>query len=323
MKIGFHQQPTARTLAWVTGAHVLIMLIAFIIPTLLKPKAPEKFIELVPLGSLNPGEGKPDSSDLDSGGGGGGGGFQEPQPVAEKKPLAPVIKAVDPVPPQPVKEIIPVVKKTVPEKVVKAVEPIKEAIVKTPEKTVEKIKPLPPQDKPKVKAKIVPNLTVVNKSGQTANPSASSSNQNKSSVGAGQGLSASDVENKLRGKFGPGSGAGSGPGKGNAGVENGTGQGRLGDPNGVANAPWYDTYIGNQLKQNWVKPTLSGSTIEAWASVRIFPDGSVQFLKLNKSSGVAEMDQSVIAAIESVQKLGTPPPKGLPNPYDRVVKFEL
>jgi TonB family protein len=96
----------------------------------------------------------------------------------------------------------------------------------------------------------------------------------------------------------------------------------VGDPRGTVDAPWYDSYIGIQLKKNWARPTAEG-TLFTLVSVRILADGTVQFVRISRSSGNSSMDQSVVDAVQSVKKLGNPPPPGLPNPYDRVVRFEL
>lgn len=327
MKLESHSKPSGKTLFWVAGAHVLVLILAFVIPSILKPSPPDKFIQMVPLGSIDPGEGKPDSADQDSGGsmgskGGGIQGEETPKPPTQpKEELAtpdPVAIPAQVTRPKPVAPVVPAKPLVVKETVV-PLKPEKIKPVTKPEPISEKPKATEPVTKPK--SKITPNLTVVKKEG-TATTKASTTNKSNTSANTGDGLSASEVETKLRGKFGTGSGDGSGPGKGNAGVEGGTGQGRLGDPNGVANAPWYDIYIGNQLKKNWVRPA-SGPSIEAWVAVRIYADGTVHYVRLTKTSGNPEMDQSVIDAVQSVQKLGTLPPKGLPNPYDRVVKFEL
>jgi len=329
MKQESHSKPSGKTLAWVAGAHVLVLILAFVIPSILKPSPPDKFIQMVPLGSIDPGEGKPDSADQDSGGsmGSKGGGIQgketlkpPTQPKAQTATPDPVVLPAQVILPKPVAPVVPAKPIVVKETVV----PVKSEKIKPvtkPEPIPEKPKVTEPVAKPK--SKITPNLTVVKKEGTaTAKVSGTSKPSANTSNNTGQGLSASDVETKLRGKFGTGSGDGTGAGQGNAGVEGGTGQGRLGDPNGVANAPWYDIYIGNQLKKNWVRPA-SGPSIEAWVAVRIYADGTVHYVRLTKTSGNPEMDQSVINAVQSVQKLGTLPPKGLPNPYDRVVKFEL
>jgi TonB family protein len=309
-------RPKGKTLAWVGGAHLLVLLIAFLIPALFKAKPKEKFIEMIPLGELDPGQGRPDSPDKDS----GGSASSAPAPLSPSTAINKPPQA-DPVPIPPVTPPPSAPQPTLAPTAAPTSLPQKTTVPKKPEvsaKPPEKLKPAPTpltQTKSSAKPKVVPNLTSVVKKSSSNVASAGAADSLSKTPGKNSGLSASEIESRLKGTLAKGSG--------NAGVEGGTGQGRLGDPNGQADAPWYDTYIGHQLKKNWQRPAATGPSTETWVSVRILRDGTVQYLRITKASGNPAMDQSVIEAVQSVKKLETPPPANLSFPYDRIVKFEL
>lgn len=319
MKLLEQTRLDSKTLAWVGGAHILVLLIAFLVPSLMRPKPQEQYITLIPLGTENPGEGRPDSPDNSSGGSPTASGIKAftppaPQPPAPSRietPLEPAARV------KPVEAVKPVADEIPLKPVLKKAEPSIKTLKPTPSLATEST----PKEIPKPKVKV--DLTkVVNKS--TA-PKAGNNPQSSPSTGtasSSSGLTTSDVEKKLPGKFGSGTGIGSGNSSGERGIKSGQGEGSPGSPNGVENAPWYDTYIGIQLKKNWAQPVAEGALVTS-VSVRILADGTVQFMRITKPSGNTAMDQSVVNAVQSVRKLGNPPPPGLPNPYDRVVKFEL
>jgi protein TonB len=315
-------RPSSKTLAWVGGLHVLVLLIAFLIPGLFQHKPQEQFITMIPLGTENPGEGRPDSTDTDSGGSPAAGGIQGITPPSPQQVQVPVPAHVQ-TPVEPPVSLPPVQAiKPVPDPVRQEVKPVVnkvETVKPTPAPPV--VKQDTPKPAEKTKSKVKVDLTkVVSKSSSTTTGNSSQSSNSKTTGTSSSGLSASDVEKKLLGKFGNGTGTGSGDKSGNAGISGGTGNGHIGQPNGIANAPWYDTYVAIQIKKNWTPPPAGGGV--PFISVRILSDGTLEFLRLAKSSGNPELDQSAITAVQSVKKLGNPPPAGLPSPYEKIVEFK-
>ncbi|MDX6765347.1 MAG: energy transducer TonB [Candidatus Methylacidiphilales bacterium] len=294
------------TFAWVVFFHLLALALLTLLPQLHAPGKSDPFIEMVALGELDPGEGN--SLEQTSSGQGPISPLtpsHAPAPLQPPKPPSPAAAITPPTPapappiptPQPTSQAQPV---TPPKNTVPPPSP-------TPTPTPAKSKPAP------VPVKV--NLTPVKRGdGATAPSGAGTSTPQHTQpggTGSGQGLSASEIKARLAGKVG------------NAGIPGGTGSGRPGDPDGDPNAEPYKALIKVVLTKAWEKPSIP-EDLKATLRIRVKPDGTLVFEGLEKSSGNAEMDASVIGTVHRVGKLPQALPPGLGNP-DLVVPviFEL
>lgn len=300
-----------KTLAWVGGLHVLVLILALSLPLLFqsKPK-PQEFIEWMPAGSLDPGAGAPDAQELNSGTQekAPANTTQEIQSVRPPEPAPPTpIKSepkqeipVEPTPPQPTPPVKPVekVQKTEPK-----TEPVKKVEV-----AKEQPKPAPPKEStPPKKTTVQVSKTLVSQSGSSGSSQAKSSSANFS----GNSPNASQIAKQLASKVG-------------AGTENGTGQGKSGSPGGNPDASWYSSYIRDSLKKNWNRPAVSDPSIFTRVTIRIKTDGSLSLVSIAEPSGNAVMDNSVVDAVKNTPKLGKPLPQGLGDPdYVVTIRFEF
>ena len=101
---------------------------------------------------------------------------------------------------------------------------------------------------------------------------------------------------------GEGEGSGSGPGKGGSGGGKGSGNG-----NSDSVIALYNEQIHDKLHGQWDQPTVAGGTAEgtiiALLKIRIEKDGRISKFSLATPSGVAPMDESVLAAAARVKQI--------------------
>jgi TonB family protein len=95
---------------------------------------------------------------------------------------------------------------------------------------------------------------------------------------------------------------GSGGGRGGgAGVSIGAGSGGLGDS-------WYARVVESRISTNWIRPP-EGVRCDIVYSFYIALNGSIYNIKLEKSSGNAELDMTAERAIRASNPLAPPPPE--------------
>lgn len=284
-------------IAWIGAAHLGVIALLGLWPLLHRPAPPEQFIEMVALGELDPGEG--DTLEPAS------------PPASRPGPSLPAPRPPAPTPPQVARPTPPPPAPTPPAPPVPA-RPTPPAPVRTPEAAQPTPTPVPtrPQPAPPAKKPVKVNLKEVTRgSGTTASTTATASPA--ASGSSNSGPSAAEIQRKLAERLG------------RTGVAGGQGAGRPGDPQGDPNADPYKALIKSVLTRAWEKPSIP-EDLKATVRIRVRPDGSLSFEGLERSSGNAEMDASVVAAVHRVPRLPQPLPAGLGNP-DLVlpVIFEL
>jgi TonB family protein len=101
---------------------------------------------------------------------------------------------------------------------------------------------------------------------------------------------------------GEGEGEGNGSGKGGSGGGKGSGNG-----NSESVIALYNEQIHDKLHGQWDQPTVAGGTAEgtivALLKIRVEKDGRISKFSLVTPSGVAPMDESVLAAAERVKQI--------------------
>lgn len=332
-----------RTVAWVAAAHVLFLLF-FVLPFHFFREKQVEYIEMVNLGTQNPGDGVPDidrgytGHDNDPGTAAGLNTQTPPAvaPPAEQK--APPPQKPTPPPEQPVQAPTP---PTPP-----PVTPPPPEIKPTPQEVPSKIpvKPTPPtKATPPPPTKPTParvdqvkvNMELSEKKTdrhETASSTTSSSSKSQSTNKVDPGVNANTLrENLIRklGGTGNGGGAPSGTGKGSGqrvGVQGGTGAGNLGSPDGInSELALYHALIKDTIQRHWQKPQLGGAAkMETYVSIKISPAGDVTFLEVARASGNSAMDDSVEQAVRAVSRLPRPLPTGVGDPnYEVTINFQL
>jgi TonB family protein len=107
-----------------------------------------------------------------------------------------------------------------------------------------------------------------------------------------------------------GSGGGSG---GGIGISIGEGTGGFGDS-------WYARVVETRISKNWTRPPKN-LRVEVTYSFFIAADGTINSIRLEKSSGYAEQDLIAKAAIENSKDLPAPPPEFRGRPIRFVAQF--
>jgi TonB family protein len=297
---------TYSKVALIHGA-LLLLLVLFSLFSFRKPA--DKYIEMVELGTSNPGKGEYDGEEVQ-----GGGGSRDALPPAPEPP--PPVQPPTPVPTPPV-PVVPPVPVTPPQ----PVPPPK------PQQAVEPPKPAPPKPAPPKPAPVTPPKPAQPDKPKAAEPRKVSLKEVTRTTG-GNGASASQAPAKAAGK-GPGTSEGDikkglKEGLKAAGVPDGTGSGRYGDPNGSPDASSYLTLLRYEVRRAWRKPALTDPSLTGQVRVRILRDGTLVFKGIEQSSGNAVFDDSVRDAVRACGRLSKPLPPGLGNPdYEVVVQFEL
>lgn len=283
-----------RTLLWVALGHLLLVLaVLFPLRFFWKPEE-VRYIEMVSLGELNPGEGTPQPPTASG----------ATQAAAPPKPTPPTPDPAPPLP-APAPPLVPPTPAPAPAPA-PAPSPAP-APAPTPPKPPT---PAPPKPAPTPPRKIEVDLTrkVVRDTSTTAarqdGPAPKPSNARTPSAG--------EVEKNLRQSLEK------------AGIQGGRGAGQAGRPDGsTEDFAWYHALIKDTIRRHWIKPNLE-ARFETFATIRIAPDGRVTLLGLAKSSGNDQVDESVLNAIRAVTKLPQPLPKGLGSPnYEVTVNFRL
>jgi TonB family protein len=147
----------------------------------------------------------------------------------------------------------------------------------------------------------------------TRSPSANSSATTPASTAtsAPSGPSAAEIQKRLAAQLG------------HTGVSGSTGTGRPGSPNGDPNAEPYNALIKIAVERNWLKPSIP-EALQTLVRIRVKPDGSVTLEALERGSGNAVMDQSVLEAVRRTTRIPQPLPAGLGNPdYVVSILFKL
>ena len=282
-------RPLRRTVLIVAGIHVgLILLLGLPFSTCQKP-AKVQPVEIVDLGSLRPGPGSPAPP------------IQNQTPKTQPTPTPPA--------PQPQPEVQPEPQA--------APEPVPEPVVETPPPPKPEPKPTPKKELPKTEAPPAiptPKKHEVKVSGVKKRV-ATAAGETKTTSPTPPGPSAADIKSRLSAAV-PGEAPGAG----------GDGAGPEGRPDGIADDfSWYRALIKQTVQAKWKKPPIpSGEKIITEVSIRIAPDGTVNFLNLSKPSGDAAMDASVEAAVRAAAKIPRPLPPGLGTPdYTVIIQFKL
>jgi TonB family protein len=97
-----------------------------------------------------------------------------------------------------------------------------------------------------------------------------------------------------------GSGAGSGGGIGGGlGISIGPGSGGIGDS-------WYAQAVERRISQQWIRPP-EGMRVDVTYSFFISAKGEIYDIKLEKSSGNAQIDSTALSAIRGANPLSAPP----------------
>jgi TonB family protein len=111
-----------------------------------------------------------------------------------------------------------------------------------------------------------------------------------------------------------GASGGSGGGRGGGtGVSIGSGSGGFGDN-------WYARAVEGRISQNWIRPT-EDVRFEITYSFHILADGSIEGVKLEKSSGNTELDLQAARAIRASNPLAPPPPEFRGRPIQFIAQF--
>jgi TonB family protein len=110
---------------------------------------------------------------------------------------------------------------------------------------------------------------------------------------------------------------------GRSGVSGAAGTGRPGSPDGDPNAEPYNALIKIAVERNWAKPSIP-EALQTLVRIRVKPDGGVTLEGLERGSGNAVMDQSVLEAVRRTTRISQPLPAGLGNPdYVVAILFKL
>jgi|GEM_PF-765676 len=350
-----------RTLTWVGGVHILIILVVALIPLLSRSKPKEKLLEVVTLGSINPGTGSISGSEN----GGSSSARTVKTPDAQTPPPPPLEpKRVSQTPPPDVKPVrvpaeIPVEPQRVkpepiqPEPKVEKVRDIQtaektqpltvkqESIIKkvTPQQPKPEVKATLPKSDPvkppsavkkSVKSEVKVDLTKVVKRTSPAAPDKASEEEDSGQEGSVDGGKKEGVKGGVVGSNGKTLEA-KGPSASDLKKALTEAMPSVGVVNGsgmgAAGSPdgsAYNSLIKKTLTGNWSKPRNSGGSLKTLVKIRVKPDGSMESLGIFESSGNKAMDQSVLDAVRSTGRLAKPLPNELGSPdYDVVVNFQL
>ena len=107
-----------------------------------------------------------------------------------------------------------------------------------------------------------------------------------------------------------GSGGGSG---GGVGISIGEGTGGFGDS-------WYARVVESRISRNWTRPP-KGARVDVTYSFYIAADGTINSIRLEKSSGNPDYDLSARIAIENSKDLQPPPPEFRGRPIRFIAQF--
>ena len=280
--------------------------------------------------------------------------FDEPAPAPPGTPnvVAPTPQPQPPPPPKydPVKPVTPPKPKEEPHQPAFHTEPVKKIEKPKPEPKqpprpvkVEESNKIKPSNQVVVRQKPgMPNSTAVTSKGTGPVDSKGKSLQSKRS------FSAEAFKNKMLGQLGYGSGNGKGPGTG-IGNQSGPGKGkgagqyaglgsgpgnRPGNGSGPGTGPgtggglpsefgWYYGIIKETMVKAWTQPSQLQGRLSCVVFIRIQRDGTITNVWFDRQSGNPVMDDSVLSAVHSVNRI-RPLPPGLGNAYvDIPVSFEL
>lgn len=322
------------TLSGVAFLHVILILFLFVAfkPRETKPK--EKWIELVPLGNLNPQAGIPTLAKTVS----SNEAFSPSSSSSRTQPRSTAPASQPPQQQQVRSEGLNRVTPPQAQKVEHKIESKREPQIKPQmEQKIERStasKPSQPSRPIEVSTRLVTRpvrTTQTTKPIQTAlstqptansnlnNTAASSHSESRSSQTASQNSNTaeSNVNSPVSGGEAP-----------QGGTAGGTGSGVEGSPDGVdSEQARYHALIKDAIWRRWQRPQKSladTQKLETYISVRVERDGTLQFIEISNSSGDVEMDNSVQKAAESVGKLSEPLPPSLgTSSYEVTIQFKL
>ena len=166
-----------------------------------------------------------------------------------------------------------------------------------------------PSTSPKPAASSKPKATPEGKAKASPSPE-----KPKGQTGEGK---AGTKEGKAGAKDGkPGDPGGSGSGKGTGKTGSGSG--------GISQFGWYLESLHDFYYSRWDQPVGIGQDVIATVKLRILKDGTIAKHDLVKSSGNPQMDESVMSAVQKVEKI-EPLPAGLGNGeyFDLNVNFKV
>lgn len=85
-------------------------------------------------------------------------------------------------------------------------------------------------------------------------------------------------------------------------------------------AEWVDV-LARHIQKYWIRPASAGSDFQCTVNVKLLPDGSVTYAKIDKSCGSPQLDRSVEDAVYRASPLPKPAD---PSVFDRdlVINFE-
>lgn len=325
-----------RNLAWVTLAH-LILLLFLLLWALMKPAPPPpiKFLNMlnkgdlvkgVPGPSIGPVVGKnPAPAEAAP---------PAPSPKAAPEPLKPTPPAPQPKavqPPEPTPVTPPAPEPTV------APEPTPAPPMNDPnswsankKKPAKPAKPTPPNTststaKPKPKHQVKVNLEaeVERPSDESSSSAKSNKSQANAKVSGNDPAGRGHAREGLHGMTPDGIAEKLGKELQNSGVANAVKIGPSGSPNGTGGEnSWYYTLIRDQMYQSWDMPTgLSGSKLQTLIRIFVEKNGSISKVDLVRSSGNKEHDDSALAAVRRVRRISQPLPDGMDGNID--INFRL
>ena len=115
------------------------------------------------------------------------------------------------------------------------------------------------------------------------------------------------------------------PGTTSGGSGDGTGKGKTGTgKDAMSQFGWYTDMLHDRYYSRWEQPVGIGQDVIATVKLRIMKDGTIAKHDIVKSSGNAQMDESVMTAVEKVTQID-PLPAGLGNGeyFDLNVAFKV
>ena len=175
--------------------------------------------------------------------------------------------------------------------------------------------PKPATPKPK-ETKATPKPSASPKSAASSKPKATPEGTAKASPSPEKpkGATGEGKVGAKEGKSGDPGGSGSGKGTGKAGSGSG----------GISQFGWYMDSLHDYYYSRWEQPVGLGQDVIATVKLRIMKDGTVAKHDLVKSSGTPQMDESVMSAVQKVEKIDALP-AGLGNGeyFDLNVNFKV
>jgi TonB family protein len=83
----------------------------------------------------------------------------------------------------------------------------------------------------------------------------------------------------------------------------------------------YQNYLYQTLNSKWLKPSSKFSNLEVLVEFTVLKNGEIQNVKILKSSGIKEFDQSIIAVFARIQKF-KPAPNNKENRFRMAFRID-